>query len=304
MFDKTCNGCTSQPSSSHVLSTPRLAASIVFVRASAAGSAGSGTRASSGATLALVIVLVAQGVNTGSHGSGTKAELQEGLCPGVRVRATAAPAVTAPTPVPVAVGTVIVEGVRAMATTALAAVVVADMTGGVDSHCTQGTGTGSLHGVAHAMADLFALALAVTPDELGSTGTDQGTFREMALVVWMIVVIFTGLFADVDHAVIAAVVVVAVTATTARLGDGVTRTYFPARMAVVMYPASAMIIVRVVVEIRATDNVVVGLTGIDIDVSGCMDDYRLFANDQGSRMPPHSLQVVRRSGEAAMAVGL
>jgi hypothetical protein len=61
-------------------------------------------------------------------------------------------------------GTVIIERVRAVTTAALAAVVVTNMAGCVDRNGTKGTSTGCLDSVAHAMADLFTLALAVTAE--------------------------------------------------------------------------------------------------------------------------------------------
>jgi orotate phosphoribosyltransferase-like protein len=61
-------------------------------------------------------------------------------------------------------GAIIIERVRAMATTALAAVVVANMTRCADRNGTEGTSAGRLHSVAHAMADIFALALAVAAE--------------------------------------------------------------------------------------------------------------------------------------------
>lgn len=59
-------------------------------------------------------------------------------------------------------------------------------------------------------------------------------------------------------------------------------------MALVVFSATTVIVVGVVIEIRATDNVVVGLAGINVDVSGYVDDYQLLVNDQRSWVPLHS----------------
>jgi hypothetical protein len=67
-------------------------------------------------------------------------------------------------------GSVIIEGVRTMA--AAAAVVIANLTRCVDSNGTEGASASRLHSVAHSMADLLTLALAMTANQLGSANAD------------------------------------------------------------------------------------------------------------------------------------
>jgi hypothetical protein len=100
----------------------------------------------------------------------------------------------------------------------------------------------------------------------------------MALVVVMVVtVVVASLFADIDHAIIAAVVVTVAIAmmTAASLGDGIAWTQFTARAAVVVLANSAVvvIVVRVLLSIRATHNVILGLTRTGVGVSGCFCNY-------------------------------
>jgi hypothetical protein len=98
----------------------------------------------------------------------------------------------------------------------------------------------------------------------------------MALVVVVLTVVLARLFTDIDHAIIAAVVVTVAIAmmTAASLGDGVARTQFTARATVVVLANSAvvMIVVRVLVCIRATNNVILGLTRTGVGISGCFHD--------------------------------
>jgi hypothetical protein len=173
-------------------------------------------------------------------------------------------------------GTIIIERVRTMATAALAAVVVANMTRCVDSNGTKGTSAGRLHCVAHAMADLLTLALTVATQQFSSTDTNESTLGKVALVVVVLTVVVAGLFADIDHAVITAVVVaVAIAMVTAtRLGDGVAGTQFTARATVFVLANSAvvMIVVRVLLGIRATNNIILGLTRTAVSISGCIYD--------------------------------
>jgi hypothetical protein len=150
MLDQAGSGSTGQTGSSHVLSALRLAASVIVLRASSAQSPATRAGTSTRAALTLILVLVAaHGSHTGSHCSGTKAKLHKSLRTRVRVRAAATPAaVTTTAAVSVVAGTVIVMGVGAMAAPALAAVVVTDMSGGIDSHGTQSTRTGCLRSAA------------------------------------------------------------------------------------------------------------------------------------------------------------
>jgi hypothetical protein len=109
----------------------------------------------------------------------------------------------------------------------------------------------------------------------------------VALVVVVLSVVIAGLFADVDHAIIAAVVVAVAIAmmTTASLGNGVARTQFTARATVVVLANSAVvvIVVRVLVGTRATNNVILGLAGTGVGVPGWIHNhYLLLANDERS----------------------
>jgi hypothetical protein len=98
----------------------------------------------------------------------------------------------------------------------------------------------------------------------------------VALVVVVLTVIVAGLFADIDHAVIATVVVaVAIAMVTAtRLGDGIAGTQFTARATVFVLANSAvvMIIVRVLLGIRATNHIILGLTRTGVGIPGCIHD--------------------------------
>jgi hypothetical protein len=98
----------------------------------------------------------------------------------------------------------------------------------------------------------------------------------VALVVVVLTVIVAGLFADIDHAVIATVVVaVAIAMVTAtRLGDGIAGTQFTARATVFVLANSAvvMIIVRVLLGIRATNHIILGLTRTGVGIPSCIHD--------------------------------
>jgi hypothetical protein len=85
----------------------------------------------------------------------------------------------------------------------------------------------------------------------------------VTLVVRMVVIVITGgLFANIDHTVITAVVV-AISTTTTSLGNRITRAQLAARAAVLVLAdtAAALIVVRVLVGFRATDNIVLGFSG-------------------------------------------
>jgi hypothetical protein len=66
---------------------------------------------------------------------------------------------TATAPVAVMMGTLIVEGACAVAASALAAIVVTDVTSSIDSNSTQSTSTSGLCSAAEAMAHLFTFTL-------------------------------------------------------------------------------------------------------------------------------------------------
>jgi hypothetical protein len=173
-------------------------------------------------------------------------------------------------------GTIIIKRVRAMATAALAAVVVANMTRCVDSNGTEGTSAGRFHCVAHSMADLFTLALAVAAQQFSSTDTNQSTLGKVALVVVVLTVIVAGLFANIDHAVVAAVVVAVAIAmmTATSLGNGIAGAQFTARATILVLANSAvvMIVVRVFLGIRATNHIILGLTRTGVGIPSCIHD--------------------------------
>ena len=102
---------------------------------------------------------------------------------------------------------------------ALATVVVVPSTRcSIHSDCTKSTGTNSLTDTANAMAD-FAILFAVAAEQLSRASTYQCTLCHMATVVRVVVVV-AGFLSDVDHAVIAAVVLITITAAAATsLGD-------------------------------------------------------------------------------------
>jgi predicted branched-subunit amino acid permease len=62
------------------------------------------------------------------------------------------------------------------------------------------------------MADFTAVFLAVAAEQLSRASTHQSTFCHVAAVVRVVVVI-TSFFTDVNHAVIAAVVLITIAAT-------------------------------------------------------------------------------------------
>jgi hypothetical protein len=113
------------------------------------------------------------------------------------------------------------------------------------------------------VAHLLALTLAAAPHQFSGTNSNQGTFCEVALVVRVLVIVVTsGLFTNVDHAVVAAVAIT-IPMATAGLGDGVARAKFAARASIIVLAdtAAAVIVVGVFISIRATDDVVFGLSG-------------------------------------------
>jgi hypothetical protein len=93
-------------------------------------------------------------------------------------------------------------------------------------------------------------------------------------MVVMLTIVVAGLFADIDHTIIAAVVVTVAIAvvTAAGLGDGVARAQFTTRapFVVLANTAMVMIVVRVLLSIRATHNIILGLAGTRVGISGCI----------------------------------
>jgi hypothetical protein len=158
-------------------------------------------------------------------------------------------------------GTLIIKGVCAV-TALTAAVVVARMRCSVDSHCTKSTSTKSLTKTAGTIADFFAVPLAVTADQLCCSSTHQCTFCKVTAMVGVVVVV-AGLFANVDHAVIAAVVLVAVNVAAACLGNGISWAQLATGASVVVFADSTMsgVIVGIFVDFGAAHNVVIGFTG-------------------------------------------
>jgi hypothetical protein len=122
--------------------------------------------------------------------------------------------------VTIVVGAIIIEGACTMTAAALASVVIPDMACSINGHGTQSTCAGRLSGMAQAMADILAIALTATAEELSTGSTNKGTFCQMAFVVMAIFVfVVAGFLADIDHTVITAVLTVTVTVAAACLRD-------------------------------------------------------------------------------------
>jgi hypothetical protein len=161
-------------------------------------------------------------------------------------------------------GTVIFKGMRTVAALATV-VVVASMRCSIHSDCTKSTCTKSLTDAAGAMAD-FAVFLAAAAEQFGRTSTYQCTLCHMTAVVRMVVIV-TGLLSDVDHAIIAAVVMITITAATATsLGNGIIRAQLTSGAMFVVLAEStvAVVVIWVFVGLGAAHNVIVGFTGTDI----------------------------------------
>jgi hypothetical protein len=156
-------------------------------------------------------------------------------------------------------GAVIVEGVRAM--TALASVVLACTGSSINSHCTQSTGTNGLTDTAGAVAG-FSVFLAAAAHQFRSARTNQGALQHVTAVMRM-VLMAVGFFANVDHAVITAVVLVSVTAT-AR--NRVLGAQIAAGATVIVFTGStvAMIVVWILVAFGAAHQVIFRFTGTGV----------------------------------------
>jgi hypothetical protein len=195
--------------------------------------------------------------------------------------------------------TLVVKGVRAV-TTLTAAVVVACMRCSADSHCTESTSTKSLTKTAGAIADFFTLSLAVTADQFCCSGTNQCTLCKVTAVVGVVVIV-AGLFANIDHAVIAAVVLVAITTAVACLGNGVSWAQLAARTSVIVLADSTMsvVVVWILVGFGAAHNVVVGFAG-RVWIAGLTNEYT-FSNGI-EIMGLHSLLVAHGGAKGMVGV--
>jgi hypothetical protein len=118
------------------------------------------------------------------------------------------------------------------------------------------------------MAD-FAVFLAAAAEQFGRTSTYQCTLCHMTAVVRMVVIV-TGLLSDVDHAIIAAVFMITITAATATsLGDGTTRVQLtPGRMVVFADSTVTMVVDRVLFDIRTANDIVIRFARRGISISG------------------------------------
>jgi hypothetical protein len=97
-----------------------------------------------------------------------------------------------------------------------------------------------------------------------------------------VVVVVAGLFANIDHAVIAAVVLVAITTAVACLGNGISWAQLATRTTVIILADSTMsvVVVRILVGFRAAHNIVVGFTG-RVWIAGLTNEY-MFSNGMKS----------------------
>jgi hypothetical protein len=148
------------------------------------------------------------------------------------------------------------------AVTALAAVVIAGTRSSTHGNSAQGAGTHVVTETAEARSHLVTFLLSMIANQFCCADTDQRTLRKVASMMGMIVV-FTSLFADVDHAIITAVALVV--PTTTGLRDRVARTELAAKATVVVIFADpAMIVVsRLPFYLGPVDNLVVRFTGMN-----------------------------------------
>jgi hypothetical protein len=142
----------------------------------------------------------------------------------------------------VAVGSmIIIVGMRTVA--ALASVVVAGTRGSTDSHSTESTGTNGLTETAGAMAD-FTVFLTATAQQFRRASSYQSALCQVAAVVGMgTVIVVAGFLTDVNHAVIAAVVVTAVAASSLR--NRITGAQLSSRALIIVLADSAVAVVVV-----------------------------------------------------------
>jgi hypothetical protein len=132
---------------------------------------------------------------------------------------------------------VVIERVGAMA--ALAAVVILGSRDSFDCNSAQGTSAYIAPEAASTTRDFPSVFLRTTPEQFCGADADQSARGKVAAVV---IIVFLGLFADVHHAVVTAVVIVA---SAGGLRDRVTRTELSSDAAViiVIFPDTAMIVV-------------------------------------------------------------
>jgi hypothetical protein len=95
-----------------------------------------------------------------------------------------------------------------------------------------------------------------------SADTDQSTFGEVASMM-RVTVVFASLFANIDHAVITAVVLVV--PTTTGLRDGVARAELAAKTTVVVIFAdlATIVVSGFPFYLGPLDNLIVGFTGVN-----------------------------------------
>ena len=146
--------------------------------------------------------------------------------------------------------------------TALAAVVIASTRSSTHGNSAQGAGAYVVTEPAEARRHLVTFLLSMIANQFGCADTNQRTLREMASMMGMVVV-FAGLFADIDHAIITAVLLVV--PTTTGLRDGVAWAELAAKATVVVIFADpAMIVVsRLPFYLGPVDNLVVRFTGMN-----------------------------------------
>jgi hypothetical protein len=122
----------------------------------------------------------------------------------------------------------------------------------------------------------------VVAQEFSGADTHEGPFSHVSSVMGVVFVL-ARLLADVNHAIIAAIVLVI--ATTGGLGDGITRAQFTPEPTIVVILAHATVVIvgGFAVNLRAVDDLVVGLARLHVDgTSGFLNDYRLIPrNDNG-----------------------
>jgi hypothetical protein len=201
--------------------------------------------------------------------------------------------------------TVIFKGMRTVAALTTA-VVVASMRCGIYSDCSKGTGTDSLTDTVDAMADV-AILFAMAAEQLSRTSTYQCTLCHVTTVVRVIIIVASFL-SDVDHAVIAAVILLTIAAaTTTSLGDGIIRAQLTsgARLVILADSTVAVVIVRVLVGLRAAHDIIFGFTGASIRSAGFTNKYGLFSSGNcGSRGLLHSFQRIHGSGVWMIDIGM
>lgn len=225
----------------------------------------------------LVRMLFSQSHCTGNC-SRTKTKLCKSSGAGTRVGAAATAARVTITMMMMAMAgartAVVVERVGAMS--ALAAIIISGARGCIYGNGTQCTGTDVAADTTHATGHIFSSLLATTTEQFCSADADQRTLRQMASVV-RVIVDFTSLLADIDHAVVTAVVLVI--ASSGSLRDRVAGAELaPEATIIIILTNPAMVVVaRVTFHFGSVDNLIIGLTGRGIDGgSSCIKLNGLF----------------------------